>query len=121
MAGGSLASLRMLPAKQMKRMGHTELGRPPHSAVGYDIGTPHLPPPELRIFVNRNLRMDTVSAIGFDMDYTLARYKREQLERLAHRLTVEKLVKRGYPEEVKTLVYDPSFVIRGLMVDKQLG
>lgn len=81
----------------------------------------HLPPPELRIFVNRNLRMDTVGAIGFDMDYTLARYHRERLERLAHRLTIEKLVKRGYPEDILKLQYDPSFVIRGLMVDKQLG
>src|ERR1051325_4036223 len=81
----------------------------------------HLPPPQLRIFVNRNLRMDTVSAIGFDMDYTLDRYKREQLERLAHLLTAEKLIKRRYPDEILKLGYDPSFVIRGLMVDKQLG
>ncbi len=103
-------------------MGHTELTpSAPTSSAKYELDAPHLPPPHLRIFVNRNLRMDTVAAIGFDMDYTLARYKREQLERLAHRLTVEKLVKRGYPEEILKLGYDPSFVIRGLMVDKQLG
>jgi 5'-nucleotidase len=102
-------------------MGHVELTQSLASPASFAFETPHLPPPALRIFVNRNLRMDTVAAIGFDMDYTLARYKREQLERLAHRLTVEKLVKRGYPEEILKLGYDPSFVIRGLMVDKQLG
>ena len=82
---------------------------------------PRLPPPPLRIYVNRNLRMDTVRAIGFDMDYTLARYKREKLEELAHRLTIDKLVKRGYPEAIRSFTYDPRFVIRGLTVDKQLG
>ncbi len=101
-------------------MAQTELA-PSSNAAKIEMEAVHLPPPELRIFVNRNLRMDTVAAIGFDMDYTLARYKREQLERLAHRLTIEKLIKRGYPEEILKLDYDPSFVIRGLMVDKQLG
>jgi 5'-nucleotidase len=105
----------------MTVMEHTELTPSAAPPVKFEIEAPHLPPAELRIFVNRNLRMDTVAAIGFDMDYTLARYKREQLERLAHRLTVEKLVKRGYPEDILKLGYDPTFVIRGLMVDKQLG
>ncbi len=79
------------------------------------------PPLPVRLFVNRNLRMGTVRAIGFDMDYTLARYRRERIEEVAHRLTIEKLVARGYPAELKGLKYDPSFVIRGLTVDKQLG
>jgi 5'-nucleotidase len=79
------------------------------------------PPPPLRIFVNRNLRMGTVKAIGFDMDYTLARYRRERIEEVAHRITVEKLVEKGYPTSIQNLTYDPSYVIRGLTVDKQLG
>lgn len=82
---------------------------------------PRLLPRPRRIFVNRNLRMDLVRTIGFDMDYTLARYRRERLEALAHRLTIEKLIDRGYPAEIRTLEYDPSFVIRGLTVDKQRG
>ena len=80
-----------------------------------------LPPLSQRIYVNRNLRMDSIRAIGFDMDYTLARYRRDRLEELAHRLAVEKLLKRGYPAAIANFVYDPSFVIRGLTVDKQLG
>ena len=79
------------------------------------------PPPPLRIYVNRNLRMDSVRAIGFDMDYTVARYQRERLEGLAHRITLTKLLARGYPPEVAQLSYDARFVIRGLTVDKQLG
>jgi HAD superfamily 5'-nucleotidase-like hydrolase len=79
------------------------------------------PPLHERVFVNRNLRFDTVRTIGFDMDYTLARYHRDELERLAHRLTMEKLVGRGYPEEILKFEYTPNFVIRGLTVDKQNG
>ena len=78
-------------------------------------------PVHRRIFVNRNLRMDTVKAIGFDMDYTLARYRTEKLEQLAHKLTVEKLITRGYPKEIAQLTFDPKFVLRGLTVDKQTG
>lgn len=84
-------------------------------------GQPALPAAPLRIYVNRNLRMDSIRAIGFDMDYTLARYRRQHIETLAHRLTLEKLVQRGYPAEIANFVYDPQFVIRGLTVDKQLG
>ena len=83
--------------------------------------TSRSPPLSRQIFVNRNLRMDTVKAIGFDMDYTIARYKKVNIETLAHRLTVEKLVQRGYPEALHDLTYDPTFVIRGLTVDKKLG
>ncbi len=79
------------------------------------------PPPPRRVFVNRNLRMDVIKAVGFDMDYTLARYQRERLEALAHRLTVDKLIGRGYPEAIRSIAYDPHYVIRGLTVDKELG
>jgi 5'-nucleotidase len=74
-----------------------------------------------RIFVNRNLRLDTAKAIGFDMDYTLARYTHGRLEELAHRLSIEKLIARGYPKSIQRFKYDPEFVIRGLSIDKQLG
>ena len=74
-----------------------------------------------RIYVNRNLRLDCIEAVGFDMDYTLARYARVRLEELAFRLTLEKLVARGYPASLLALRYEPAFVIRGLTVDKLLG
>ena len=40
-----------------------------------------------------------MQAVGFDMDYTLSQYKPETFEKLAHDLTVQKLVSVfGYPE-----------------------
>ncbi len=75
-----------------------------------------------RIFCNRNLRMDQVELIGFDMDYTLALYHQDRLEQLSITLTLAKLVeKHGYPEEIRGLAYDPLWAIRGLMVDRKLG
>lgn len=75
-----------------------------------------------RIFVNRNLRFDQIRQIGFDMDYTLAPYQKREIEELSFKLTAEKLVhKLGYPEDILTIPYDPSFVVRGLVVDKKLG
>jgi len=75
-----------------------------------------------RVFCNRNLRMDSIEMIGFDMDYTLALYHQEKLEQLSMSLTLTKLIeKHGYPPAIRELVYDPRWAIRGLMVDRQLG
>jgi 5'-nucleotidase len=85
-------------------------------AAGRDV------PPERQVFVNRNLRMDLIEAVGFDMDYTLAIYQLRELEELAFDLTVDRLVRHaGYPEVLRQARYDPAFVIRGLVVDKQQG
>ena len=79
-------------------------------------------PPERQVFVNRNLRLDRIEAVGFDMDYTLAIYQLRELEELAFTLTAARLVEHhGYPEALRTVRYDPAFVIRGLVVDKQHG
>jgi len=75
-----------------------------------------------RVFCNRNLRMDSIEMIGFDMDYTLALYHQDKLEQLSIALTLQKLVeKHGYPEEIRNLSYDPRWAIRGLMVDRLNG
>jgi HAD superfamily 5'-nucleotidase-like hydrolase len=75
-----------------------------------------------RVYVNRNLRMDEIEMIGFDMDYTLALYNQPNLESLSIQCTLDKLVaKRGYPEEVRALDYDRSFAVRGLVVDRRYG
>src|SRR6187402_1236745 len=79
-------------------------------------------PRKNRVFCNRNLRMDTIDVIGFDMDYTLALYHQEKLEQLSIQLTLQKLIeKHGYPPAIKELVYDPRWAIRGLVVDKKYG
>lgn len=75
-----------------------------------------------QVFVNRSLRMDKIEAVGFDMDYTLAIYQLTRLEKLAFALTAERMVeRRGYPESITALRYDPEFVIRGLVADKEHG
>ncbi len=77
--------------------------------------------PIRRIYVNRNLRLASIQAIGFDMDHTLACYKAAPFERLAFQKSAEKLVAQGYPREMLRLKYDPGFVVRGLLVDKARG
>ena len=75
-----------------------------------------------RVFCNRNLRMDTIEMIGFDMDYTIALYHQDRLEQLSMELTLQKLIdKHGYRPEILHLSYDPRWAIRGLVVDKKYG
>ncbi len=75
-----------------------------------------------RIFTNRNLRMERIEAIGFDMDHTLALYDRATFEQLTFDMAVETLIRdKGYPEALRELRYQPDFIIRGLVVDKKLG
>jgi HAD superfamily 5'-nucleotidase-like hydrolase len=72
--------------------------------------------------VNRNLRMSSVRAIGFDLDHTLAHYRGAEVEELAYRRTRERLVERyGYSPEILEIPYDRRFVIRGLVIDKRRG
>ena len=73
-----------------------------------------------RVFVNRTIDLGKVSAIGFDMDYTLCRYH-PALEVLACRLAVDHLVRRGYPAALKSMEFDPTWGIRGLVIDCARG
>jgi HAD superfamily 5'-nucleotidase-like hydrolase len=74
-----------------------------------------------RVFVNRNLRMSSIEWVGFDMDYTLAVYRQDEMDGLQIELTAERMIKRGYPASLKHLAYDTQFPIRGLLVDKHRG
>jgi hypothetical protein len=59
------------------------------------------------IFCNRELKLDAIRAIGFDMDYTLAQYQQPAFDKLAFDGAKEKLVnKLGYPEAVLDFEYD---------------
>lgn len=79
-------------------------------------------PRSRRVYVNRNLRMDEIDMIGFDMDYTLALYNQPNLESLSIACTLDKLIaKRGYPEEIRQLHFDAEFAVRGLVVDRRYG
>ncbi|MEY4510218.1 MAG: hypothetical protein RLZZ450_2340, partial [Pseudomonadota bacterium] len=74
-----------------------------------------------RVFCNRSLRLDQIEWIGFDMDYTLAIYDQEQMDRLTIEAALPKLIAHGYPESLRTLDYELTFPVRGLMVDAKLG
>jgi 5'-nucleotidase len=74
-----------------------------------------------RIFCNRNLRMDHIAWVGFDMDYTLAIYNQREMDELSIRATIAKLVARGYPEFVRSIPYSIEFPVRGLLIDKRFG
>ncbi len=65
--------------------------------------------------------MDLIEVVGFDMDYTLAMYRKEAIEGLAAAATVDKLIARGYPTSLRSIEYNSEFVIRGLVVDKRTG
>jgi len=66
-----------------------------------------------RVFCNRSLNMKSITAVGFDMDYTLAQYKPESFEALAYRLTVDKLVSVfGYPALIKEFEFDWRYMVR---------
>ncbi len=79
-------------------------------------------PRATRIYVNRNLRLDQIEMVGFDMDYTLALYNQAQIEELSMRATLHKLVSaKGYPAEIRALAYDPMLALRGLVVDRLNG
>ncbi|MDF1565235.1 MAG: HAD-IG family 5'-nucleotidase [Deltaproteobacteria bacterium] len=75
-----------------------------------------------RVHVNRNLRMDRVTAVGFDMDYTLAVYAGREIERLAYGMALERMIEaHGRPQWLRELRYRPELTIRGLVVDKKEG
>jgi 5'-nucleotidase len=80
-----------------------------------------LPPKTRRIYCNRDLRLDQIEVVGFDMDYTLAIYKQDEIDRLSIEATAKKLVERGYPRSLLHMSYRTHFPIRGLLVDTKLG
>src|SRR5688500_13910170 len=75
--------------------------------------------PAQAVYTNRDLDLSQIKLVGFDMDYTLAIYKKQPMEQLQYDLTVERLIQRaGYPVAIRTLTYDPTFIVRGLILDK---
>eukprot|EP00879_Flechtneria_rotunda_P000833 GHRR01000958.1.p1 GENE.GHRR01000958.1~~GHRR01000958.1.p1 ORF type:complete len:660 (+),score=216.69 GHRR01000958.1:198-2177(+) len=79
-------------------------------------------PASRQIFCNRSLNMKQIKAVGFDMDYTLAQYKPDTFELLAHTQTVDKLVTAfGYPPELYDFKFDWRYMMKGLIIDKKRG
>ncbi|XP_061343245.1 uncharacterized protein LOC133289349 [Gastrolobium bilobum] len=71
------------------------------------------------IFCSRTLNLRSISAIGYDMDYTLIHYNVMAWEGRAYDYCLENLKNMGFP--VDGLAFDPELVIRGLVIDKERG
>ncbi len=75
-----------------------------------------------RVFTNRTLRLGKIKVVGFDLDWTLARYDQDAMSRLAFELTLDRLVKRhGYPRSILRSEFRSAFSRRGLMLDTEAG
>ncbi|MEZ4459821.1 MAG: HAD-IG family 5'-nucleotidase [bacterium] len=75
-----------------------------------------------QIYCNRDLNLEKVDCVGFDMDYTLAPYHQDALDALSVKLTLERLVKeRGYSPDILGIEPVPDFAIRGLVIDTWKG
>jgi HAD superfamily 5'-nucleotidase-like hydrolase len=78
--------------------------------------------PERQIFVNRALRMESIRFVGFDLDWTLADYRRLPLEELTFELAMNRLIQEnGYPQTIRACRFRPDFPRRGLLIDKDSG
>ncbi|MEC9283737.1 MAG: HAD-IG family 5'-nucleotidase [Bdellovibrionota bacterium] len=74
------------------------------------------------VYCNRTLNLKRIKYIGFDMDHTLVRYDIEKFEHLVHEETLRKLQDlRDYPKSVGEIPFEPTRVIRGLVVDQRNG
>ncbi|MHC1728769.1 MAG: HAD-IG family 5'-nucleotidase [Syntrophobacteraceae bacterium] len=71
------------------------------------------------IFCNRTLNFNAIRAIGYDMDYTLVHYRMESWEQRAYNYIKEGLRPAGWP--LDGLLFDPELVMRGLVIDRELG
>ncbi|XP_057865911.2 uncharacterized protein LOC131073494 isoform X2 [Cryptomeria japonica] len=71
------------------------------------------------IFCTRTLNFRSISAIGYDMDYTLIQYNVRAWEGRAYEYGMDNLRSMGYL--VDGLEFDPDLVIRGLIMDKEKG
>jgi len=79
-------------------------------------------PAHQRVWTNRNLRMATIEAVGFDMDHTLALYNSATFEQLCFEMAIDNLINiKGYPEDIRNISYDRKAVARGLIIDKRHG
>ncbi len=82
-------------------------------------GAPRAVPHVRGLFCNRTLNMRAIRAVGYDMDYTLVQYHVVKWEKLAYDHARQRLAAQGFP--VEDLVFSPEAIIRGLVIDAELG
>ena len=87
--------------------------------MNFQAETQDSAPARSRIFCNRTLNLKAMSAIGYDMDYTLIHYNVRDWENTAFEHVKRKFLDLGWP--IEHLKYDHELMIRGLVIDKELG
>jgi len=71
-----------------------------------------------KVFALRNIHFRHVKALGFDMDYTLSHYRSPEIDELAFKKASRLLVReKHYPTWLLESSFDPTFAIRGLVLD----
>ncbi|MAW60504.1 MAG: hypothetical protein CMJ94_06685 [Planctomycetes bacterium] len=78
-------------------------------------------PGERLVYVNRDIDFNHIKVVGFDLDYTLARYRQAELEQLTLEVVFEKLYRAGFPQDFELDHGESAFAMRGLVVDRQEG
>ena len=76
-------------------------------------------PPGRGVYCNRTLNLRAIDVVGYDMDYTLVHYHVDDWERRAYEHIRGRLVADGWP--VEDLRFDAELVVRGLVIDIELG
>jgi HAD superfamily 5'-nucleotidase-like hydrolase len=76
-------------------------------------------PPGRQIYSNRTLNLRTIRAVGYDMDYTLVHYRADVWEQRVYDRLKELFFADGWP--IEELEFNPGLVIRGLVIDTDLG
>jgi 5'-nucleotidase len=88
--------------------------------IGFDLH--ELFDHSLSIHSNREINMSKIKLIGFDMDYTLAIYKKSPMESIQYELAKKYLIENmSYPKNLIKTQFDQTLLIRGLIIDKHLG
>ena len=87
----------------------------------YASATPaQTPKRESRVFCSRDLKLENIKVIGYDMDYTIVHYKWREWEALAYACAKACLEYLGFP--VSDLEFDdPDLACRGLVIDTERG
>ncbi|PRW58251.1 5 -nucleotidase domain-containing 4 isoform X1 isoform A [Chlorella sorokiniana] len=75
--------------------------------------------PQRALFTNRTLNLRAIEVIGYDLDYTIIHYDVDAWEGKAYMYGLQSLREMGCP--VEGLRFDRSLVIRGLIMDTELG
>ncbi|CAD7698278.1 unnamed protein product [Ostreobium quekettii] len=116
--------IKVLGLKSAEEVVDMDYGKLHKSTQGLldQLGVPLVFPeglPQRGIYCSRTLNFRSIKCIGYDMDYTLVHYDVNAWEGRAYQYGIRNLRSIGYPTE--GLRFDPDLVVRGLVVDKELG